>query len=252
MRSMSTLLTLRDFAYAPRMKTKLVKAKPALPSETDAQKLPVREADNRFHHGHLRKALLTRLLEVLDTEGMEGIGVRRLARDLDVDPAAIYRHFRDLEALNGAAAEACFSAFAGVMERAIQKGDAGHEDASGRATLIRAGEAYVRYASTHPHRCRLMFGAQGSGPDAPPRAEGKGPSGMTAWDLFLSVVKRSMPEAEATLDARMAWSMVHGVAALTLDGPFAQLGAAEQKRLHRFCGREVPVGVLGPRVRFGP
>lgn len=213
------------------MKTKPAKAKTAPLSEPDARKLPVRESGSRFHHGNLREALLTRLLEVLDSEGMEGIGVRRLARDLSVDPASVYRHFRDLDALHGAAAEACFSAFAGVMERAVQKGDT--EDANARATLMHAGEAYVRYASTHPHRFRLMFGAQGNGPDAPPRAEGKGPSGMTAWDLFLSVVKRALPEAEATLDARMAWSMVHGVAALTLDGPFAQLGAAEQKRLLR-------------------
>lgn len=215
------------------MKTKPVKAKTAPASEPDAQKLPEREEGSRFHHGHLREALLTRLLAVLDTEGMQGIGVRRLARDLRVDPASVYRHFRDLDALQSAAAEACFSAFVGVMERAVHKGDAGHQDASARTTLMHASEAYVRYASTHPHRFRLMFGAQGNSSDAPPRAEGKGPSGMTAWDLFLSVVKRAMPEAEATLDARMAWSMVHGVAALTLDGPFAQLGAAEQKRLLR-------------------
>lgn len=207
------------------MKTKPLKAKPRAESEPEARK---------FHHGHLREALLARLLEVLDSEGMQGLGVRRLARDLEVDPASVYRHFRDLDALYGAAAEACFAAFAGAMERAVQKGEGGAEDAGARAQLIRTGEAYIRYASSHPHRFRLMFGVEGNGPAAPPRAEGKGPSGQTAWEVFLGVVKRGVPEGvDAALEARMAWSMVHGVAALTIDGPLAGLGPTEQKRLIR-------------------
>ena len=199
------------------------KAKSSAAAEPEARK---------FHHGHLREALLQRLLEVLDAEGMEGIGVRRLARDLEVDPASVYRHFRDMNALHGAAAEACFAAFAGVMERAAHKGESG-DDASPHTQLIRTGEAYVRYVSAHPHRFRLMFGGA-NGPGALPRAEATGPSGQTAWEVWLSVVKRGLPEGvDAALEARVAWSMVHGVAALTIHGPLAGLGAAEQRRLLR-------------------
>lgn len=201
------------------MKTKSAKTKTVSASEPDGRK---------FHHGNLREALLTRLLEVLDEEGVEGIGVRRLARDLGVDPASVYRHFRDLDALSHAAAEACFVAFAGTLERAAARSEGGADEASARASFLRLGEAYLRFASAHPHRFRLMFGVRSAASNA--QLEPSGP----VWEVFLTVVKRGVSEgADAALDARMSWSMMHGVAALMIDGPLAALGSTEQRRLIR-------------------
>ena len=52
-----------------------------------------------------RDAILDRALAVADAEGIEAVGVRRLARELDVTPMALYWHFDGKDALLHALAD---------------------------------------------------------------------------------------------------------------------------------------------------
>lgn len=47
-----------------------------------------------YHHGNLRAALLERAIEVIGQEGVEGLSLRKVAKDLGVSHAAPTRHFR--------------------------------------------------------------------------------------------------------------------------------------------------------------
>ncbi|MCA9610864.1 MAG: WHG domain-containing protein [Myxococcales bacterium] len=185
--------------------------------------------EGAFHHGNLAVALVTRSLEVLDGEGLAALGIRRLARDLGVDPSAVYRHYRDSDALLGAVAEASFVELAGATEKAV--GRTTHAEAALRA----AGEAYVAYALRHPARFQAMFGVRGSGPHAWPREAGRGPSGRTAWETLEAIAEQLHEDGRLAtpppLAARAAWAAVHGVATLLIEGPLRDLGPTARRAL---------------------
>jgi hypothetical protein len=71
------------------------------------------------------------------------------------------------------------------------------EGRSGRAL----GEAYVRFALAHPQRFRLMFAAR---------------QGAMLHERFAKAFSGLGPDSQ--LAAAAAWSLVHGLACLMLDG----------------------------------
>jgi AcrR family transcriptional regulator len=142
-----------------------------------------------YHHGDLRAAVLAAAGRMLEKEGAAGLSVRAAARRAGVSHAAPYRHFPDRDALLAALAQQGFR----DLEKAL-------EDRSGREL----GEAYVAFALERPERFRLMFAGRGPAPDLQARfAEAFGAIGPAA-----------------ALAGAAAWSLVHGLALLMLDGRF--------------------------------
>ena len=139
-----------------------------------------------YHHGDLRAAVLAAAGKLIENEGLAGLSVREAARRAGVSHNAPYRHFPDRDALLAALAADGFVA----LEKALD-GKSGRE----------LGEAYVRFALAHPQRFRLMF-MKGE-----PRA---------TYERFASAFAGS--GAEAKVAAAAAWSLIHGLAGLILDG----------------------------------
>ncbi len=139
-----------------------------------------------YHHGDLAAAVLKAAGELVEKEGLAGLSMREAARRAGVSHNAPYRHFPDRDALLGALAEEGFA----QLETAL-------ESCSGREL----GEAYVRFALAHPQRFRLMFTT------GEPRA---------TYERFATAFAGS--GAEARVAAAAAWSLVHGLADLILDG----------------------------------
>ena len=48
-----------------------------------------------YHHGNLREELIDRACIMIEANGLEGLSLRALARDLGVSPAAPSRHFKN-------------------------------------------------------------------------------------------------------------------------------------------------------------
>ena len=61
-----------------------------------------------------RADVLAAALRLLDAEGLDGITMRRLAATLDLQPSALYHHFRDKKALIDALAEQLLAEVGGV------------------------------------------------------------------------------------------------------------------------------------------
>ena len=100
--------------------------------------------DRGYHHGNLREALLEAALRIADSEGVEAISMRALAREAGVSSAAPFRHFPDKQALLDAIAEK-----AGL--EVDLKLDEAATDCADALTQFRAMTvAYVRYAAEHP------------------------------------------------------------------------------------------------------
>jgi AcrR family transcriptional regulator len=134
----------------------------------------------------LRAAVLTAAGALIEKEGLASLSIREAARRAGVSHNAPYRHFPDRDALLAALAADGFTA----LERFLH-GKSGRE----------LGEAYVRFALAHPQRFRLMF-MKGE-----PRA---------TYERFAEAFAGS--GAEAKVAAAAAWSLIHGLACLILDG----------------------------------
>lgn len=123
---------------------------------------------------------------MIEQEGLAGLSLREAARRAGVSHNAPYRHFPDRESLLAALAAEGFS----ELEKNL-------EGRSGRAL----GEAYVRFAFAHPQRFRLMFMDR---------------RGEQTRERFAQAFSGLGPDAE--LAGAAAWSLVHGLACLLLEG----------------------------------
>ncbi len=165
-----------------------------------------------YHHGGLPDALVAGALELLHEGGVAALSLRAAARRAGVSATAPYRHFADKEALLAAVATHGFSLLAARLARA----DADAESAD--AALVAQGVAYVQFACDDPALFRLMFGRDQS--EAHP---GLREAGDRAYAVLAQRVA-GMTDATTREDLTLAaWSLVHGLASLLVDG---QLGEA--------------------------
>src|SRR5262245_9700082 len=110
-------------------------------------------ASRRYHHGHLRRALLDATVRLAGERGAAAVTLREAARTAGVSQTAPYRHFRDQQAMLAAASAEGFALLAGQMGKATV---VPHTDPLER--LIAQGLAYVSFARRHPSHFHLMFG----------------------------------------------------------------------------------------------
>ena len=153
-----------------------------------------------YHHGNLPAALLRAAGRTLEKRGVGALSLRAAARRARVSHNAPYRHFPDREALLAALAAEGFAMLAEKLNTQ-----------PGRAMA----EAYVRFALGHPQRFRLMFG--GLLPIAK-YAELRLAAQRAQHGLIEAFKELPRPE----LAAAAAWSLVHGLSHLLLDGQFAE------------------------------
>lgn len=169
---------------------------------------------SKYHHGDLRRALLDAALELVQQEGIATLSLREVARRAGVSHAAPYRHFPSREALLAAVAEEGFHDFQTALQNAADQANSPLE------ALQATGIAYVDFALDHSAHFRVMFGG-GTGkacdyPDLVAASEG-------AFAVLLATIQRciedgSLRDAPPAELALAAWSTVHGLAALLLDG----------------------------------
>jgi AcrR family transcriptional regulator len=109
-------------------------------------------ADRPYHHGNLRAALLAQAEQTLRQDGLDGLSLRELARQIGVSHAAPRRHFADRQALLDALAECGFARLGAELRGAAERAGEDYE-ARLRATNL----AYVRFAVNDAALLELMF-----------------------------------------------------------------------------------------------
>ncbi|MFJ9374562.1 TetR/AcrR family transcriptional regulator [Streptomyces sp. NPDC101455] len=176
-------------------------AKPAKTDET-AESAKNSEGSRRpYHHGDLRRAILTAALDVIAADGPSALSLRDLARRAGVSHAAPAHHFKDRTGLLTAIAAEGFGLLAGAIGEA--------------ADLKDAGVRYVRFAREHPAHFQVMFA---------PELLRDGDLELTtaralATDVLRHAVSAVPPEGRGP-DDRLAgvaaWSLAHGFATLLL------------------------------------
>ncbi|OSC37232.1 TetR/AcrR family transcriptional regulator [Mycobacterium decipiens] len=184
------------------------------------EKIPETSAKRRdgYHHGDLKRALTEAALGLVNEKGPKGFTLREVARRAGVSAAAPYRHFADKAELLAAVATRGF----------IQLHDA--LGAVGSATdpskrVIDMGRAYVLWAVTHPDYYQAMFGAETNKGDHPELLT----AGERAFDDLLEAITRCqdahvLPSGDPREVAGPAWSLLHGIASLTIGRDLTHVG----------------------------
>ncbi|MFF4233140.1 TetR/AcrR family transcriptional regulator [Streptomyces sp. NPDC001820] len=152
-----------------------------------------------YHHGDLRRAVLTAALDVIATEGPSALSLRDLARRAGVSHAAPAHHFKDRAGLLTAIATEGYDLLAHSL--------------AGAPDLRERGVQYVRFAMDHPAHFQVMFQPDLLRPDDPDLLAAKA---RVAAELRAGVEKKAAPAEEAGLMGMAAWSIAHGFATLLL------------------------------------
>jgi AcrR family transcriptional regulator len=169
----------------------------------------------------LPRALLDAALTLIEREGAEALTLRAAARLAGVSQAAPYRHFENQEALLASVAEEGFRAMTAAMHQAAALHPS---DPLGHFRAL--GLAYIEFATSHPAHFRVMFGRVAPDCSAHP---GLREAAEESYGLLL----RGIRDCQAAGMARQgdpeelalcAWSAVHGLAALAVDGRLQDCG----------------------------
>lgn len=175
-----------------------------------------------YHHGDLRRALLTEASTVLEASGADAISMRDLARRLGVSHAAPGHHFEGRDGLLAALAADGYGMLADALEAAM----AGPE----KTWRTKTGRAYVRFALANPQRYRLMFTTGITQGECEERLAHES---SRAYRALLESVYGELSDADPggyRLEASelFSWSVVHGAVMLWIDGQLANATTEER------------------------
>ena len=175
-----------------------------------------RRANPTYYDGDLRRDLLDTALELVGREGPSAVSLRSLARRLGVSHAAPANHFPDKASLFTAIAIEGFTLLAAAIEDGARRLGPG---ATAGQRFRAAGHAYTSFAIAHPAHFAVMWQRDLLHQDDPELAA----AGDTTFELLLGGVRDAQaegwaPGGDPQTVALLAWSMVHGLAALWLGG----------------------------------
>lgn len=165
-----------------------------------------------YHHGDLRQQAHQQALDIVREHGDSAISLRALAKQLGVSAPALYRHFADRESL---LAELAISGFQWLRQRLLEV-----DQSNSRQALIGIGLAYVAFAQDEPNLYRLMFGGRVLPLGVHPRLDAAGKSAFQVLeDTIASGRQRGyLKPLPLNLMTATAWSLVHGLSQLSIDG----------------------------------
>ena len=188
------------------------------------EKIPETSTEQRdtYHHGDLKRALTEAALGLVKEKGPKGFTLREVARRAGVSAAAPYRHFSDKAQLLAAAATQGFV----QLHEALSAAAAENTDLTRQ--VLDMGRAYVRWAVTHPDYYQVMFGAELDKSDKPELLA----AGARAFGDLLDVIVRCqeanlLPAGDPRDIAGPTWSLLHGIASLTIGSDFSHVGIRE-------------------------
>ncbi|MFJ3905282.1 TetR/AcrR family transcriptional regulator [Streptomyces sp. NPDC090025] len=184
-----------------------------------------------YHHGDLRNALICAAVDLAREGGPERVVLREAARRVGVSPTAAYRHFDGRGELLAAVRDHARRALADSMERAALRAPGADTPAlAAEARLAALCRGYVAFAVEQPGLYRSAFGTPRTAPGDPGTEPEAAVADVRAFTLLTDALtalaatarppRASRPAADAA-----AWSAVHGLSLLLLEGPLRRLPA---------------------------
>jgi AcrR family transcriptional regulator len=153
----------------------------------------------------VRAAVKRVALRQLEEGGPGAVAVNAIARELGVSGPALYRYFKNRDALLTELVLEAYNDLADALERTD--------------SLEAVARAYRAWALEQPHRYRLLFSSPLPGYDA-------------HQDALVTAAQRSMDRLVEFVDRERAvtlWSRLHGHVSLEIEGNFASMQLDPEK-----------------------
>lgn len=182
-----------------------------------------RKTQNAYHHGDLATALLQAVEDLADKFGLEALSLRACAKALGVSPAAAFKHYADKRALLTAFAARALGQMADAMQA---EGRAAAE--KGGNSFWAVGLAYVAFALDHPAKFQIMWRRDLIDERDEEFIAARAAMQALLADGFAQSVPDHDPKAISPLEL-LAWSSVHGLASLMIEGPVGRSLSRQQK-----------------------
>lgn len=205
-----------------------------------------------FRHGDLRRALLDAGVALAREGGPQAIVLREATRRAGVAPNAAYRHFENHQALFEAVRAQALARLARAIEAELSAAQRRRDpQRRAREALRSVGLGYLGFARAEPGLFRTAFAARpfGLGEFASDDMTPRGASGLDAYQLLGGAIDGLVDAGLLPASRRpgadvMAWSAVHGMAVLMLDGPLRGLDASACRALSERLVTMVERGLL--------
>ncbi len=175
-----------------------------------------------YHHGNLAESLLNAVDEIATQFGLEAVTLRGCAKLVGVSPSSAFRHYVDKRALLTAFATRALDQLSQALEeekgKTVNKGDGAFD-----AVCL----AYVRFALQKPAFFRAMWREEAIYSNDQSYMAASNNLGAHLTGGFADTIEDADP---ANLSAKelLAWSSVHGLANLMIDGPIGSQRSIEE------------------------
>jgi AcrR family transcriptional regulator len=188
-----------------------------------------------YRHGDLRRALIEAGVTLAREGGPAAVVLREATRRAGVTPNAAYRHFADRQALLDAVCSSCQALVANTMEADQAAITTSDPVEAARLRFRAVGTGYLRFALDEPGQFQTAFSAA-SDLDSATSSARAGHGGLTPFQLLTQALDDLVTEGLLAPERRpaaefLAWSAVHGLAELFIDGPLRALPAPVKQSL---------------------
>lgn len=166
-----------------------------------------------YHHGNLAESLLDAVDEIASKFGLEAVTLRACAKLVGVSPSSAFRHYSDKRTLMTAFAARAMVNLSEAMANA--RSDASKRDADAFSAV---GLAYVEFALDYPAFFRAMWNDETIYASAENYIDAANGLSAHLKGGFADTIEDSDPNSFSS-EELLAWSAVHGLANLFVDGP---------------------------------
>lgn len=164
-----------------------------------------------YHHGNLREQILQIAFELLDTEGVDAVGIRKIARVLGVAHSAPANHFKTKQALLMSLATESFSHLVSIIEKQTTT-----DSDSLKGAIHSFSNAILEFGLNYPNRYKLLWRREYKGEQTDELTLAMDRIYAQLTSILSEHAKSKAIDVES--QAIALWSLVHGYVLLHLDG----------------------------------
>ena len=164
----------------------------------------------QYHHGNLREQILQTAFELLDAEGVDAVGIRKIARLLDVAHSAPANHFKNKQALMTALATESFRDLVSTLQQELPK-----ETQNFRLAIHTFSNTILAFGLKYPNRYKLLWRREYSDD----KNDELGVVMESIYTQLTGILSDHAQQKQVDVESQAIalWSLIHGYVLLRLD-----------------------------------
>lgn len=169
-----------------------------------------------YHHGNLKDELLAVAFEIIASEDVESLTLKALSEKTGTSRTAIYRHFKNKEALIETILRQGFDTFDSTVSPILEESNTELID-----RFYRAGKTLIAFAMQNPNLYRLLFGKRYAHiREEAMKISDEDCSGFASLKHAIEEGQKMgvLQQKDSYQQAIIIWASLHGLASLIIDG----------------------------------